>query len=80
MKILLECGQEVPDFLSEKKPDGEEGLVFDDDSSPEDEKENAGDEVDLWGNGDGVNGASTAAEPLQENVGWDANNSGASGW
>ena len=49
IKILLECGQEIPDFLADHKPAEGEPLVFDDDSSADDdEEEGTGEGSDAW--------------------------------
>jgi len=39
VKLLLECEQNVPDFLVDKKPQDDEPLIFNDDSAGEDEGE-----------------------------------------
>ena len=52
IKILLECDQEIPDFLEDQKPADSEPLVFDDDSgADDDEEEGAADAADAWGSG-----------------------------
>jgi ATP-dependent RNA helicase DDX3X len=92
IKILLECGQEIPDFLEGQKPADGEPLVFDDDSGgDDDEEEGAGDGGDAWGNGnDATNGDAgggdawgsdhpVAAAPVVENENWDAGNT-KGGW
>ncbi|RMD42079.1 hypothetical protein DV735_g3057, partial [Chaetothyriales sp. CBS 134920] len=55
VKILMECGQPVPDFLEPYKP-AEGQLSFDDDSGAEEEEATAGEETGAWG------GAADAAE------------------
>jgi ATP-dependent RNA helicase DDX3X len=75
IKILLECGQEIPDFLEGQKPADGEPLVFDDDSGgDDDEEEGAGDGGDAWGSDHPV-----AAAPVVENENWDAGNT-KGGW
>lgn len=77
VKILLECGQEVPDFLESLKPADGEALLFDDDSGSGDDDD--GDD----GTGDSGNGTANdgdawgsekpvAAAPVVENNNWDA--------
>ena len=52
IKILLECGQDIPDFLEGQKPAEGEPLVFDDDSgADEDDEEGADNGGDSWGTG-----------------------------
>jgi hypothetical protein len=90
IKILLECGQEIPDFLADHKPAEGGPLVFDDDSgADDDEGESTGDSGDAGGGGgDGGNGGngngdgSDASGPVKpvaaalvvDNDNWDAGN------
>jgi ATP-dependent RNA helicase DDX3X len=88
VKILLESGQEIPDFLADRKPAEGELLVFDDDSgADDDEEEGTGKGDDAWGGGDGTaNGeggdggdAWSSVKPAAValaagNDDWDANN------
>ena len=92
IKILLECGQDIPDFLEGRKPAEGEPLVFDDDSgADDDDEEGAADGGDSWGTGGNATNADAdggdawgpqrvAATPIVEvNNNWDAgNNKG--GW
>jgi ATP-dependent RNA helicase DDX3X len=87
VKILLECSQEIPDFLADQKPAEGEPLVFDDDSgADDDEEEGAGDGGDAGagsgdaGNGDGDDSDAwgsvkpVAATLVVDNDNWDAGN------
>jgi ATP-dependent RNA helicase DDX3X len=87
IKILLECGQEIPDFLADQKPAEGQPLVFDDDSdADDDEEEGTCEGGDAWGdggnasNGDGDGGDAwgsvnpVAATPVADNNTWDAGN------
>jgi ATP-dependent RNA helicase DDX3X len=87
IKILLECGQEIPDFLEDQKPAEGEPLVFDDDSSADDdEEEGTGEGGDAWdcgsnaanrdGGGADAWGSvkSVAAAPATDDNNWDAGN------
>ena len=57
VKILMECGQPIPDFLESFKP-ADEKLDFDDDSGAEEEEGGGDVGGDSWGAGGGaVNGA-----------------------
>jgi ATP-dependent RNA helicase DDX3X len=88
IKILLECGQQIPDFLEDRKPTEGEPLVFDDDSGDDDEEDQdaAGDNDATWGNGEKVKNGDAeagdtwvpeklvAAAPVEDNNNWDAGN------
>ena len=89
VKILLECGQEIPDFLADQKPAEGEPLVFDDDSGADDdddEGEGTGDGGDAGagggdtGNDDGDGSDAwgsvkpVAAALVVDNDNWDAGN------
>jgi hypothetical protein len=85
VKILLESGQEIPDFLADKKPAEGELLVFDDDSGTDDDKkEGTGEGDDAWGCGGSAANADggdawgsvnqVAAESAMDNNNWDAGN------
>jgi ATP-dependent RNA helicase DDX3X len=87
IKILLECGQEIPEFLADQKPAEGEPLVFDDDSgADDDEGESTGDGGGAGaGGGDAGNGGSdgsdawgsvkpVAATLVVDNDNWDAGN------
>ena len=75
IKILLECGQEVPDFLADKIPEEGEPLTFDDESGDEDDEA-----ADSAGNGDANGGGDAwgSAEPVpvvvENNDSWATNN------
>jgi ATP-dependent RNA helicase DDX3X len=85
IKILLECDQEIPDFLEDQKPAEGEPLVFDDDSGGDDE-DVAGDGDAAWGNCEEVKNGDAeagdvwvpeklvAAAPVEENNNWDGGN------
>jgi ATP-dependent RNA helicase DDX3X len=86
-KILLECGQEIPDFLADQKPAEGEPLVFDDDSGADDDEEegprygsDAGGGGSNTGNGDGDDSnvwgsvKPVAATLVADNDNWDACN------
>ncbi|KAL9619830.1 MAG: hypothetical protein Q9160_005570 [Pyrenula sp. 1 TL-2023] len=49
VKILLETGQEIPDFLDAFKPETGEAINFDDDTDNEGEGDGNGDAADTWG-------------------------------
>jgi ATP-dependent RNA helicase DDX3X len=54
VKILLETGQDLPEFWADRKPEDGEALTFDDDSGTEEEgeeEENSDDGGDAWGAG-----------------------------
>lgn len=83
VKILIESGQEVPDFLDEYKPiDGT--LDFDDESEPDTDEEDAGDEggdAGAWGAApaaDGEAGGGFQADTAEEtgNNGFSADTGG----
>ena len=87
VKILLECGQEIPDFLADQKPAEGEPLVFDDDSgADDDEEESTGDRGDAGADGgDAGNGGGgdsdtwgsvnpVAATLVVDNDNWDTGN------
>jgi hypothetical protein len=88
VKILLESGQEIPDFLADQKPAEGELLVFDDDSdADDDEEEGTGKGDDAWGsggsaaNGDCGGGGDAwglvkpvVATPAADNNNWDTGN------
>jgi ATP-dependent RNA helicase DDX3X len=87
IKILLECGQEIPDFLEDQKPAEGEPLVFDDDSGADDDEEAAGDGGDTWGNGDDTkNGGNDSGDawgsgkPVVANDNWDAGETKGGWW
>ena len=77
VKILMECGQNVPDFLEHLKP-ADEKIDFDDDSGDEEEEEAGagGDAGDSWGAG----GGGAAPAPAQD--AWVTNDgaAGGDGW
>ena len=83
VKILLESGQEIPDFLADHKPAEGELLVFDDDSgADDDEEEGTGKGDDAWdsaANGDGGDGGDAwgSVEPVAAAHAADNNNWGA---
>ncbi|KAK2760494.1 hypothetical protein FQN53_007874 [Emmonsiellopsis sp. PD_33] len=60
VKILLECKQEVPDFLESEKPEGE--ITFSDDTDDEEENENGG--GDGWGAPADAGWGAEAAAPV----------------
>ena len=79
VKILLECGYDVPDFLEDKKPQQDQPLTFDDNSGDEEEAEAEAEGADAWGGAGDTNGAvngdssggdawdsAPAAAPVQE--------------
>lgn len=77
VKILLECNQEVPEFLENDKPvDGK--LIFHDDTDDEDENGDANDGTpavdDSWGapsgGADDAWGAPAASAPAAGGDGW----------
>jgi ATP-dependent RNA helicase DDX3X len=85
VKVLLESNQQIPDFLSDKKPEEGETLTFDDDSEEEEENEDgaaAGGAGNAWGagggdawgaNGDATSMVAAAAAPAPEaTVDWNA--------
>jgi ATP-dependent RNA helicase DDX3X len=81
IKILLECGQEIPDFLEGQKPAEDEPLEFDDDSGADDDDDGekaAGDGEDAWDNGgmakdgDAWGPDAQTAVPVVETDNWDA--------
>ena len=85
VKILLESGQEIPEFLADRKPAEGELLVFDDDSgTDDDEEEGTGKGGDAWGsggsaaNGDGGDGGDAwgSVKPVAaaDNNNWGADN------
>ena len=69
IKILLECGQDIPDFLEGQKPAEGEPLTFSDDSGADDDDEGGvGNSEGAWGaggnhaNGDGDGGGAWGSE------------------
>lgn len=76
---MLECGQEIPDFLADHKPAEGEPLVFDDDSGADDD-EGEGTGGGDAGNGDGDGSDDwgsvkpVAATLVVDNDNWDAGN------
>lgn len=58
-KLLMESGQDVPDFLESYKPGEGEDLVFDDDTDEEDE---AAGGADGWGAGGNDTAAATTGD------------------
>jgi ATP-dependent RNA helicase DDX3X len=90
IKILLECGQEIPDFLEDQKPAEGEPLKFDDDSSVDGEND-GGEKAtseggDTWGNGGMTQGGNTwgsdgqATAPVVRNNNWEDAGCAAGGW
>ena len=95
IKILLECGQDIPDFLQGQTPADGEPLIFDDDSgADEDEEEGVDNGGDVWGTGGNAangdadggdawgSGQPAAAAPVVDtnnNTNWDAGNN-KGGW
>lgn len=68
-KVLVESGNEVPDFLEQYKPDDENNIDFDDDSG-EEENDNLAGGVDNGNNGgddDGWGSVAPAQEPAVQN-------------
>ena len=53
VNVLVECECEVPEFLEHLKPQGDDGIQFDDDTDEEDEGEENGDAAAI-GDGDGA--------------------------
>lgn len=87
VNVLLECGCEVPDFLSQFKPEDESKIEFDDDSGEEDASEGgfAGEMIAEEGAGGFAApgwGAAAAGDKCAAKTGFqpDAGAAGASAW
>lgn len=66
VKLLIECGQPVPDFLEGDRPPNDE-LVFNDDTDDEGDNNDGG-----WGSGGGWGAAPDTSAAAPANDGWGA--------
>lgn len=89
VNVLVECDQEVPDFLEQYKPEEGNKIDFDDDTDEEGEAE--GGENGAWGGGAPVDGdaapaaaagwgSAPAEEPADSGFQADGGDTGTSAW